>query len=456
MNQPNYKPPNILVTIADDQRHDMLGCVPGSTVATPNLDALAQRGTRMTHAYHQGSMSPAICCPSRAMLHSGRSLFHIPLSMAGGGRESWYDNVDDGDYQTLGESLRNQGYHTHLIGKWHNGHPAAVRSFDSGECYFPGGMDDHYGIGLYDFDRSTSPTDEPRHDPSQHSSDLFANAAVRFIDQYDDEKPFFLYVAFTAPHDPRQAPQEYLDLYPAESMTLPMNFSAEHPFDNGELMIRDEKLANHPRSTEEIQQHIAEYHAITEHMDAAIGRIYETLAKAGQLENTLVIHTGDHGLAVGQHGLMGKQNLYDHSIRVPMIAAGPGVTSGRTCDALCYQHDLYPTLLNAAGMDSSRINSNFQSFDACLSGDSDKHRKTIFCAYRDLQRTVTDGHHKLIRYSVPDQPERDQVFELSTDPWETQDLSAQPESQEMKRYLACELDQWQTELGDPLSNGIRL
>ena len=110
------------------------------------------------------------------------------------------------------------------------------------------------------------------------------------------------------------------------------------------MRIRDEVLAPFPRTPEIVQQHIADYYGMITHMDAEMGRVLQTLAANGHLENTIIIYTADHGLAVGQHGLLGKQNLYDHSIRVPSIFAGPGVPEGVTVDALTYLYDVFPTV----------------------------------------------------------------------------------------------------------------
>ena len=146
-----------------------------------------------------------------------------------------------------------------------------------------------------------------------------------------------MYVAFNAPHDPRQAPKEFVDRYPLESIELPPNYLPEHPFDQGErYTLRDEILAPFPRTEEAIKIHMQEYYAIISHMDYEIGRILEKLETLGIADNTYIIFTADHGLAVGQHGLLGKQNQYDHSIRVPLVINGPDIQAGTSTDALVY------------------------------------------------------------------------------------------------------------------------
>ena len=141
------------------------------------------------------------------------------------------------------------------------------------------------------------------------------------------------YVALTSPHDPRTPPPPYDRLYDPTKIPLPKNFYPIHPFDNGDLNVRDEQLLPTPRTPEAIKKEIALYYGMISEMDAQVGRILVTLEKEGLMENTLIVFAGDNGLAVGQHGLLGKQNLYEHSIRVPMIFSGPGIPKNKKEDS---------------------------------------------------------------------------------------------------------------------------
>src|SRR5262249_22785817 len=128
-----------------------------------------------------------------------------------------------------------------------------------------------------------------------HATELFADAAVDFLKQYNDANPFLMYVAFTSPHDPRTPPKEFLDRYPPENIALPPNFAPEHSCDNGTLRGRDEELAPFPRPPAVVQRHIAEYYGMITHLDAQIGRILQALEETGRAENTIVVYTADHG-----------------------------------------------------------------------------------------------------------------------------------------------------------------
>ncbi len=341
------KRPNILFFIADDHRFDALGCNGDPTVKTPNLDALAAAGTNFHHTFMMGGLSGAVCIPARAALHTGTGTF----------RTSMGNEVDKNgplmtlkpDNITLGATLHGVGYHRHGIGKWHNDKASFNRSFESGSAIFLGGMHDQWRTPIQPYDPTGAYNKAKVSDGTKHSTDIFCDAAVDFLKDYQSENPFFLYVSFTSPHDPRTAPKQFHAMYKPEEMPLPPSFMAQHPFDNGDLYLRDEQLAAFPRTEPEIQRHTADYYAMISHMDARIGDVLKTLSARGFDENTIVIYTADHGLGVGRHGLMGKQNMYDHSVRVPLLMCGPGIPQGKTSEALTYSFDLYPTLCDMAG-----------------------------------------------------------------------------------------------------------
>ncbi|NOX89075.1 MAG: sulfatase-like hydrolase/transferase, partial [Calditrichaeota bacterium] len=266
------------------------------------------------------------------------------------------------------------------------------------------------------------------------SSELFADAAVEFVKNYDRENPFFLYVAFTAPHDPRQAPAEFRKIYDPAKIDLPPNFMPRHPFDNGETDVRDERLAAMPRSPEEIKQHIADYYAIISHLDSQIGKILDVLEKTGKAENTVIVFAGDNGLAIGQHGLMGKQNLYEHSVRVPLIVSGFGIAENRRSNALCYVSDIFPTLCELTGF-KTPAGVDGKSFLPVLKGKSDRLRSEVFLAYRHFMRgVITEDNLKLIKYNVRGE-KHTQLFDLNNDPWETANLANKSGFENKKKEL---------------------
>jgi arylsulfatase A-like enzyme len=253
-------------------------------------------------------------------------------------------------------------------------------------------------------------------------------------------------VAFNAPHDPRIAPQPYHDRLNAAKPPLPVNFLPQHPFNNGALVIRDEELAPWPRTPEIVRQHLADYYAYIEFMDAQIARILEALEGSGQAENTIIVFSSDHGLAIGSHGLFGKQNLYDHSMHAPLIIGGPGLPKDKRSDALCYLYDIFPTLGELVSV-SGPEGSEGRSLVPVLRGESNTLRNVIFTGYTKVQRAVRDEHWKLIRY-----PEihKTQLFDLQSDPAELHDLANDPaHATDVERMMKL-LTAQQAEAGDTL------
>ena len=427
--EPSLLRPNIVFLLTDDQRFDAFGAGGSPWIRTPNMDALASRGVLFTHAHIPGGTSGAVCMPSRAMLNTGRTLFH--LSGAG-------ESIPE-EHTTLGECLRGAGYRTFGAGKWHNGRESFHRSFGGGAEIFFGGMADHWNVPAYDYDPSgrydkrclivENPflSNETKARPcdhiqaGRHSTDIIADAAIRFIGQQDGSVPFFAYTAFLAPHDPRTMPERYRALYKAEEVPLPGNFMAGHPFDNGELKVRDEMLSPFPRTPGEVRRHLAEYYAMISHLDDRIGDIVEAVRRRGLLDNTLFVLAGDNGLALGQHGLFGKQSLYEHSTRVPLILAGPGVPAGGRRESLVYLLDVFPTLCELARVPVP-ASVEGRSLLPATRGEGGG-REALYLAYTDKHRGVRTRTHKLIEYVVEGRHAMTQLFDLESDPLETRNLA---------------------------------
>ncbi len=430
--------PNILLILADDHRHTAMGHTGMENVQTPCMDWLAETGVRFLHNRHTGSHCGAVCIPARASLHTGQ-----PATVAMRDYES--DGlptgaVINGAGRLLGETLGAAGYATFITGKWHNDTASLNRSFSSGENIFFGGMEDHFKTPVCDYDPSGRYENKRVRVGSNHSSEMFADAAIRLIESQDGRSPFFAYVAFTSPHDPRTAPKQFHDMYPPEQVELPPNTMPSHPFDLGDFRIRDELLAGFPRSEDELHGHISDYYAMITHQDQQMQRIVNALERCGQLDNTVVIYTADHGLALGQHGLMGKQNLYDHSTRVPLIIRGPGLPSLTVRHSMTHTMDVFPTLCDLVGIAKPK-NIAAQSLVPLIESSDYVHREHATCFYRRFQRSVTDGRYKLIVYhaSAGEGSERQQCFDLKNDPWEMNDLISDPASQSVIEKLRAQL-----------------
>ena len=412
---------NILIIYSDDHSYRALGAAGNTDVLTPNLDKLAKSGLMFTQAHVMGGHQGAVCIPSRAMLLTGRYLNRLP-----GDGSTIPDSI-----VSLPEVLRTQGYNTYHTGKWHSDKASHSRMFSTGGDIFFGGMhfpkfggQEHPTVYLYD---STGVYDEKRKRTSDtYSTTLYADHAIQFLSSTTAKaKPFFCYVAFTSPHDPRTPPDKFSRMYDPAKIPLPANFLIKHPFDNGDLNVRDEQLLPVPRDPDAIKKDIALYYGMVSEMDAQVGRILETLEKSGLRENTLIVFAGDNGLAVGQHGLLGKQNLYEHSIRVPMILSGPGVPINKKTDGFTYLSDITPTIIDYLQLPRPSSVEG-RSLLPVIQDPSKKVRSSIYNVYGHWSRCIkSEDGFKLIVYNV-DGIATTQLFNLKIDPWEIKDLSIEP------------------------------
>lgn len=417
--------PNVVFILTDDQRFDTIHALGNSEISTPNLDRLVERGASFTHAYIPGGTASAVCMPSRAMINSSRTLFNLVQN----GKE-----IPDCD-TTMCQAFRSAGYNCHGIGKWHNGTESYTRSFSSGDDIFFGGMWDHWNVpvcdykadGNYDCEIPFVPNFSGNQIPVHvladkihagvHSTELFSADAIDFISAYNEEQPFFLYLSYLAPHDPRTMPEKYRTMYKAEDITLSPNFMEMPAFSFGWAdRGRDEAVASFPRDPDEIKQHVADYYAMISHIDDNVGKIINTLEDKGILDNTIIVFCGDNGLAIGQHGLMGKQNVYEHSVHIPLLISGPGIDASIKRDGFVYLLDVYPTLCDLCGVE---IPSSIEgkSFAGMFSEPEFLTRSDLYFAFQARIRGIYDGKYKLIEYRT-DKLKLTQLFDLEKDPYE--------------------------------------
>ncbi|TWU05917.1 Arylsulfatase [Stieleria varia] len=440
--------PNIVFIFADDQCFETINALGNKEVQTPNLDRLAARGTTFTHAYNMGSWSGAVCVASRTMLNTGRFVWNA---------RSVYDKseAERAAGRWWSEYLKSAGYRTYMTGKWHC-KASAEKAFDVARDVRPG-MPNQTPAG---YNRPIGPGEDTwsPSDPKfggfwqggTHWSEVVANHATDFFDDVkDNDDPFFMYLAFNAPHDPRQSPAEYVNRYPLGNISLPKNFLPVYPY--AEQMgagksLRDEKLAPFPRTEYAVKVHRQEYYAIITHMDEMIGRILDSLQESGKADNTWIFFTADHGLAVGQHGLMGKQNLYDHSVRVPLFVIGPDVKQGGRNDQPVYLQDVMPTTLELAGVERPE-HVEFQSLLPLLDGKKSQY-DAVYGAYLEKQRSIRTERFKLIAYPGA---KTLRLYDIQADPLEMKDLAGDDEHQSTVKDLFAKLTDLQKQMHDEVS-----
>jgi len=173
------------------------------------------------------------------------------------------------------------------------------------------------------------------------------------------------------------------------------------------MCCRDELLASLPRENDEMRDHLADYYGMIQHLDSEIGRVLDSLDATGQRQNTLVIYTSDHGLALGNHGLMGKQNLYQHSVRVPLVFSGPGIPIGQRVRTNTWHGDTFATLLDYTGLSTPTCDG--ESLLPVFANPHSDRDRSVFAAYRYSQRMVRDARYKLIRYYTSERYPKDQL-----------------------------------------------
>lgn len=440
--------PNVLFIFADDMAYDTIAAHGNREIKTPNIDRLVKRGMTFTHAYNMGGYHGAVCVASRTMLNTGVFLWHaqkIEKEL-----KQWQD-----DGKMWSQLMGKAGYDTYFTGKWHV-KADTQRIFTRAE-HTRGGMPKQTKEGYNrPIDGQPDPWDpsDPKFggfwEGGKHWSEVVGDDALSFIDQAKGaENPFFMYIAFNAPHDPRQAPKKYVDMYPVENITLPVPFLAEYPYKDSigcGRSLRDERLAPFPRTENAVKVNRREYYAIITHMDAQIGRILDSLEKSGKADNTYIVFSADHGLGCGHHALLGKQNMYDHSIRVPWIIAGPGVPAAKSIDGAIYLQDAMPTILEIAGAPVPDY-VQFHSVLPMIKGTKKRNYDSIYGAYTMLQRQVTIDGWKLIYYP---KIQRSRLYNLGKDPQETKDLSGSPEHAQRIARMMKVMKDWQPVTGDPL------
>lgn len=448
--------PNILFLFADDQTFDTLGVLGHPIVKTPQLDRLCENGVTFSNAHNQGGWHGAICVASRCMINSGQFIWRARAAL-----EGKHTETPPRDIPLWSERMKEAGYETYFLGKWHLEHlnHDVTSVFDHVQAYSPGGMPkpenlpEAYNRPIEGQPDPWSPSDPKFQgywgNSGKHRSEIQAETAVDFINQAaKSDKPFFMYIAFNAPHDHRQSPQEFVDMYPVDQMDVPPNFLPEYPWKDeiGEdAEMRDEKLAPFPRTKYAVQVHRREYYGIISHLDAQIGKILDALEKTGQRDNTYIFYAADNGLAIGSHGIMGKQNLFEHSVKVPLIVVGPNIPKNIVTTTPVYFQDLMPTSLQIAGVPLDGI--DFKSLLPLIQGESQEQYHAIYGCYVDLQRMVKKGNHKLILYPVA---KKILLFNLENDPYEMNDLAEKPEYRELTQSLFSELLTLQKETGDEL------
>lgn len=441
--------PNILFIFADDLTFESINALGASDLITPNLDKLAKSGVSFSNSFNMGGWNGAVCVASRTMLLTGKSIWNAYQADSLMGKKNYQTPV-------WSELMESAGYDTYMSGKWHI-KKAAKTVFQNVVHVRPGmpnQTESGYNRPLYVNDNSWLPWDTSKEGfwkGGKHWSEVLADDALTFLDSASNKAaPFFMYLAFNAPHDPRQSPKSFVDMYPVDDIAVPANFLTEYPYNEAMgsgRRLRDERLAPFPRTEYSIKVNRQEYYASITHMDEQIGKILDRLEASGKMDNTYIIFAADHGLSVGQHGLLGKQNMYDHSMRVPMILNGASIPKNKTVTTDVYVQDIMPTVLEIAGVAQPDF-VDFHSLLPFTKGEVAGNYPGIYGAYTMRQRMIRTDGFKLIAYP---RAKKLRLFDMKNDPLEMNDLSDNAKYKAEKDKLWDALLLLQKEMNDPLN-----
>ena len=404
--------PNILFIIVDDQSpFDLKVYDPKSQLDSPNIDRLAAEGMVFDGAYHMGSFSGAVCTPSRHMVMSGRTVWHLPI--APNGKELCPPDIVE---NTMAAVFNRAGYDTMRTCKKGNSYAGANAQFTVVHDATKRGGDDESG------------------------STWHGDQVMNYLNEREaakDEDPFLIYFGFSHPHDTRDGRPELLAKYGAVNHTdkntppslhsqqppLPPNHLLKHPFENSHSNVRDEVAVSgvwDKRDEATIRNELGREMACDENIDIQIGRVLDRLEAMGELDNTYIVYTADHGIAIGRHGLQGKQNLYEHTWRVPFIVKGPGIKPGSRAEGNIYLLDAIGTLCDLAGV---AVPTTFEgiSFKPVLEGEKETVRGVLYGVYsggsKPGMRCVKKDDWKLIKYDAMDGAVHEtQLFNLADNP----------------------------------------
>lgn len=420
-------PQNLLFILSDEHAPNALGCAGHPFVRTPNLDALAARGTRFTAA----STPSPICVPARAALAIGRELHQV-------GR--YCDNADpyDGQVRSWHHALRDAGHEVVSIGKLHfRGAPGDDHGFSEEKIamHVVDGKGDLLALirdetapprkGAAKMRGAAGPGES---DYTRYDRDIAAAAQIwlRERARAAPDKPWCLFVSLVTPHFPLTAPPEHFYQYPPELVGMPKLYAPHERPTHRFLQdyARTIPYDSHVRGPEDVYRMRAGYYGLVSFMDEQVGKILACLADCGLSGGTRVLYSSDHGDNVGARGLWGKSNMFEESVGVPMILAGEGVAAGTTCATPVSLTDAFATVLEAVGCAESPPPGSASLFAIAKGAAPDR---AVFSEYhasgsREAALMLRKGRWKYVRY--PTYPT--QLFDLDADPEELADRAADP------------------------------
>ena len=434
--------PNMLVIMTDDQRWDSIGVVQKEQgdaarfpwFETPNLDRLAAEGARFRNAF----VTLSLCAPSRAAFLTGR------YNHANGIINN--KTPFPADAVTYASLLRDAGYTTGYVGKWHMGGQSGQRpGFDFSASFI--------GQGRY----KNCPVEVNGKQTATNGwiDDVSTEFALDFLSKQPHDKPFCLVIGYKTAHGPRNneaSPERVRGHYKGKEIAPAVNADVLPPYRTAEARPEAPPQRRRGGQGEDLQSPV--YFELLKGVDENVGRLLKALEDDDRLDNTVVVYTSDNGYFLGDHGVGDKRAAYDESLRIPLLVRAPGVSGGTVVDAMALNIDLAPTLLEFAGVKIPEAMQG-RSLRAVLDGDAPSDwRTSYFYEYFAEPRfavptnlAVRTENAKLIRY--PGHEEWNELFDLEADPYEMHNLFNDPQHAELRQRLEAEFERQAKAVGFP-------
>ncbi|MBC7966000.1 MAG: sulfatase [Fuerstia sp.] len=436
--------PNVLYILCDDLRPEAVGCFGSEHVKTPHIDALAKRGVTFTNTF----CTTSLCSPSRASLLTGLYAH----------RHGVRDNFTELPSQLpqWPAALQNYGYKTAYIGKWHMG--------EANDDPRPGfdWFISHKGQGKY-FDTEWNVNGQQRETPKGYYTHVVTDYALDWLKQRTPDEPWALCLGHKAPHSfyfPEPKYEHAFDgvkvPYPASATMLAdkpdwirQRLTTWHGIYGPLFEWRKKFPDTRPEAVADFERMVHAYWGTVLSVDDSVGRLTEFLEKTGQLDRTIIVFMGDNGLLEGEHGMVDKRTMHEPSIHIPLIAAGPGLPSGKRLDAQVLTIDLAPSILDLCGAPPLE-NIQGRSFKAVCHDQDPAWRDAWFYEYNyekqfpytpNIRGIRTDGW-KFMHYPHGDgSPDRHlaEMYDLKTDPQEVTNLAEHKDHAARRKELEARL-----------------
>jgi len=433
------RPTNVLFLLSDEHSRRVLGCYGNSVVRTPNLDALAARGTRFRSAYCQ----TPICVPSRASLATGRYAHTIgswdnATPYLGNGASSW------------GHRLTARGHRVTTIGKLHYRRSEDPSGFPDQRIpmHVLEGTGDLYALLRGDMPARPDARKRvleagPGESEYVRYDRAIAETAARWLreEAQDEMRPWVLFVGFVSPHFPLIVPDRYFDQYDPDALPLPVQWnSRDWPRHPVLTMKRRQQLLDEPVDEKTLRRAVRAYYGLVTFLDEQVGTVLQALGEAGLADTTRVVYSTDHGEMLGEHGLWWKSVMYESAVAVPLIMAGPDVLQGAEVETSAMLVDLFPTVLEAVGVEPAPEDAGLPGQSLFRLAEEPPRLRIAFSEYHAVFSPsgifmVRDARYKYVHY-VGYPP---QLFDVVADPDECSDLATDARYTDVLSRLQREL-----------------